>query len=140
MGKTLDHSFDFCQFQRFVNNVGGIGEYPAFSTEPIRVGDRLTQYGFSSVGPPPSRPGVYVVCCYSIWYRHGAEHLLYIGSSVNMFRRVMNINHPYRIAYDRTGAAYTRYLVIDDFRNAERSLIRTLRPLLNIQHNGKKIY
>ena len=127
---------DFCQFQRFINNIGGTDEHPAFPTEPIRVGDRLTQYGFSSAGPPPGEPGVYAVCCSAMWVRHGAEHLLYIGSSANMFKRVMNPNHPYRVAYNRTGSAYTRYLVIDDFRRVERSLIRTLRPWLNIQHNG----
>lgn len=163
MSKALDPSFDFCQFQRFVNNVGGGHGLVSYAgSTPEFIGDRLTQYGFcdwSDLIPHvdekldrwetlPCRPGVYAVCALvtksdpTVFGAEpvGASHLLYIGSAKNIKKRVLSTGHPYQRCVDRlvsernTVVVYVRVLLTNDYLWAERSLIRTLRPCLNIQH------
>ena len=111
------------------------------------------QYGFISdqydkhEGHPwPDMPGVYSISVLqlgydgSVFYGLGYEHLLYIGSSKNIRARLYN-NHQWRERINQRfpyldQAVIVRYKVTDNYLWEERSLIRTLRPILNIHHNG----
>lgn len=152
MSNTIAPAFDFCALQRFVNNVGGCDEHPAFPTAPRWAGDRLTQYGFGErIWMPPAVPGVYAItaCITDCIPRFGGstdfvprgyEHIIYIGCSKNIAKRLEHPDHPWniideRLFADENGRAI-RVLPTEDYRWVEKSLIRTLRPLLNIQHNG----
>lgn len=161
MSKALAPSFDFCQFQRFVNNTGGTKEFPSYADYPEQfLGDRLTQYGFgfwSDMIPHvpkgsdewsthPKRPGVYAISVVPMdldqWpaKQLGYERLLYIGSAKNIHNRLNSQGHWIKKINDRftdrNKLVVVRVLLTDDYLWAEKSLIRTLRPLLNIQHNG----
>lgn len=145
-------AFDYCQFQRFVNNVGGNDEFPAYVFPSIRHhGERLIQYGFihkqwEEEEPWPPLPGVYAISALQMEFDGkqyaaiGSEHILYVGSSQNIRARLYN-NHPW---YDRLidrfslndRACFVRYKVTNNYLWEERSLIRNLRPLLNIHHRN----
>lgn len=155
--------FDFCRIQTLMNHIGGNDEFPAHgSVDPLFHNDRLTQYGFAFwsdmlpftevyVGPykwkeHPPLPGVYaisvVACCIDTGARipTGSEHLLYIGCAKNIAKRLDNPDHWFheimRRLHDADQMVVVRVLLTKDYLWAERSLIRTLRPVLNIQHNG----
>lgn len=64
------------------------------------------------------------------------EHLVYIGSSKNIRKRVLSSHHLYRRLLNRGLFAYTRHIVTEDYISLERQLIRERKPLLNIHHNG----
>lgn len=120
---------NWCAWQREENLAGGPGAYP---TEPIRPGDRLTQYGFNAGGEPPNRCGVYAVCV-----KGPTEHLLYIGSSQHIRSRLMDKKHPWYRLRERLGDdVYLRWHETDDWLPIESSLILTLKPPFNIV--GKK--
>jgi len=133
--------WDFCKAQILINKLGGDEEFPAFPKGA--PGDVLTQFGFDGGHEAtPTGPGVYAVVAvaYSDNARHmGAEHLLYIGSAKNIRARLHSRDHWYNKLYKRMRGAnvYTRHLVNSDYHHIERSLIRTLRPLLNVQHNRR---
>jgi hypothetical protein len=146
-------TMDYCQFQRFVNNVGGGDGFPAFHP-PVAEhhGERLLQYGFTSVqwdpeGEPwPDLPGVYSISVLQLFtignlcHGAGSEHVLYIGSSGNIRARLRN-NHPWyqRIEkrfFDMDQNLFVRYKVTANYQWEERSLIQTIRPLLNIHHRN----
>ena len=85
----------------------------------------------------PSSPGVY-----AIWVRNyrsdaGERHLLYIGSSKNVSKRLESMKHPYRIAYDRLNdyLVFVSFLETDDHINIEKQLIIKHKPILNKQMN-----
>jgi len=150
-------TMDFCRIQRMINQMGGIGEFPAF--QPSKCpGDRLTEYGFCRF--PDSmyfdevrdefryhaRPGVYAVWAVS----HSREadgyvfpqqqHVLYIGSSKNVRSRIETPGHWPQRCLDRNWpnhiSVVIEVLYTDQYRWVERSLIEELRPLLNIQHKN----
>lgn len=86
---------------------------------------------------PPSCPGIYAVVVRN--FSFGSEHVLYVGSAANIRERVRGHLHPYGVVYERLGSAYIvglRFLVCDNYREREREAIRSLRPVLNIHHNG----
>lgn len=91
----------------------------------------------SEFGPPPFG-GVYGVYIRN-YFGRAAEHLLYIGSSQNVNKRVSTSKHPYRkllCRYDKRDVlVYTKTLCIEDFCEAEKILIGHFRPIFNIQHN-----
>lgn len=146
-------SLDYCRFQHFVNSVGGCDDFPAFNPPDNRQhGERLMQYGFIAKqwdpdGEPwPALPGVYAISvlqlCFSdgVWTANGSEHVLYIGSSRNIQARLRN-NHPWHEKIQERffrldQAVIVRYKVTNSFLWEERSLIRTIRPLLNIHHRN----
>ena len=134
------HSFDFCQFQRFVNNTFGSNDYPSFPTTPARPGDRLTQYGFDLAdGPCPDYAGVYAIV--SRAYVFGPhvkahDHLLYIGSAKNIRKRLNGANHPIKKFRRMNCLLFVLYKQTNDYMGVEKSLIKCLRPWFNIQHNG----
>lgn len=129
--------------QRLINELGGLEGYPAFPKETVN-GDRLTQYGFDyGSKATPTEAGVYAVVAFAYDpNKHaslvGSEHLLYIGSSKNIQKRVFHTDHWYTKCYNRFQGSivYTRHLLTDDYLYVEKSLIKTLRPRLNIIHNG----
>lgn len=90
----------------------------------------------SIFGPPPM-PGVYFICAKSELKR--TEHILYIGSSKNMEKRILSPKHPYRILYNRLEKClvYTRCLETENFIELEKQFIKTLRPLLNRRLYGR---
>lgn len=161
MSNALAPAFDFCQFQRFVNNLGGSPEFRAHNVEPEFVDDRLSQYGFqcwSDIVPHldnwrsfvrndyPPFPGVYAITTVAhigrTWDENvlGAQHLLYIGSAKNIDQRLKHPNHWLQRIVDRfkpdDTLLFVRVLLTKDYLWAEKSLIRTLRPWLNIHHRN----
>jgi len=100
------------------------------------------QFGrlFDSISPsafgPPQCPGVYAVCvknCLS-----SKERIIYIGSAQNIFKRVMKLQHPYRLAFSRFNDkyVYTKSIETEDYARLEKELIKIYRPLLNKAHKN----
>lgn len=147
-------SFDFCELQALINERGGLGQYKAY--EPSIYGCRLKQYGFvsqhtASYYDPDAdemrlhqRPGVYAVTVVLLspitGVPAGAHHLLYIGSTSNLQKRIANKDHWPQVCSNRFDDPDHHVMVdvlySDDYRWMERSLIRTLKPWLNIHYNG----
>ena len=163
MSKKRSPSFDFCQLQRLINNVGsGDGLQSHADSRRLYIDDRLAQYGFvihggyqylsSANGKDvwlnhPESSGVYaisVVACDVVegvgQVPIGAEHLLYIGSAKDICARLASKNHWFNTfmkrLHDFDQRITVRTLLTEDYYWAEKSLIRNLRPWLNIQHNG----
>lgn len=95
----------------------------------------------SSPFGPPSAPGVYCVSVFNLQTKK--SQILYIGSSQNISKRVLNTKHPYRVVYDQMRGQFDmavtiRFKECDDFIELEKKLIRRLRPPLNLQHSGKE--
>ena len=150
--------FNFCSFQKFVNKVGGIGPYIAYDPTPDRPGDRLKQYGFrfwlnyleETNGRlwMPSYPGVYAINCAPYDpNNHGipTQHILYIGSSQNIFKRVYDPNHWYmkireRWALERRYILWIDVLRTKDYQYIEKCLIQEIRPLLNVHHKPHLVH
>lgn len=136
-------TLDFCTVQRIINAWGGSNEHRAFIAHPVWRGDRLSQYGFGDLFQvPPECPGVYAVVIakpIEKAFDIDNEHLLYIGSSSNMRRRVRDTNHLLRRIALRPNIhdfTYVRFLETDDYLSIERSLIKTLRPPFNTIYNN----
>lgn len=87
-------------------------------------------------GGPPKCAGVYAVLARNWPGTSGEEHIVYIGSAANVYKRVMNPNHIYRRLYSHVNGClvYTRTFRTEDYREWEKAAIRQFRPLLNIQH------
>jgi hypothetical protein len=87
--------------------------------------------------------GVYAIIIYT---RHNNKHrCIYIGSSNNIEKRIMNLNHVYRKAYDKFTDTdvyvYPIEFICDNYIEMEKKLIIKYQPILNKNHkNGKKIY
>jgi excinuclease UvrABC nuclease subunit len=80
----------------------------------------------------PSEAGVYAVCAKEL--PNGAEHVLYIGSTKNLKKRLASNSHPYRIVYERF-PCYVRFKPTDDYVKLEIKLIKKHRPILNKTYN-----
>lgn len=147
--------FNFCRFQRLVNNVGGIGPYQAYPSKARFIGDRLTQYGFKydfeheyneiDEMSIPRGAGVYAITAINVYHREtgtetGYGHLMYIGSARNIAARVTQPTHWWAKCMRRLDKVdrmvWLHVLLTDDYKWVEKCLIRELRPWLNIQHNG----
>ena len=132
--------------------------YEAMSYYP---NDRTAQYGFcewSDLAPHvpkhtddwhsehPARAGVYAISVVQGTHTNPqdwdftASHLLYIGASQNIKLRLSNPKHWLARCLARFNRPnqilVVRVLLTDDYFAVEKSLIQTLRPLLNKQHNG----
>ena len=104
---------------------------------------RLCGYGFDHpryLSNTDSVPGVYAitVCGASHYTKSGgcvllSEHVLYIGSSMNVYKRLTS-NHP--VWRRGTLPMRVRIFRTENYRQAEAQLIRTLRPWFNLHHNG----
>lgn len=66
----------------------------------------------------------------------GKPRVLYIGSAVNMNRRVSGQAHPYKKLYNRLKDFFVcvGFIETKDYINKEIELIKKYRPLLNKQH------
>lgn len=96
----------------------------------------LTDFEVSAFGRP-NTPGVYAVWVKNLAYEAGLAHLLYIGSSNKIGKRLENMQHPYRVAFNRlSGLVYVSFIETEDRLTLEAELIKRHRPILNIQ--GKK--
>jgi len=92
---------------------------------------QLSEFG------PPDMPGVYAVVVYNAYTK--SMDIVYIGSSRNIHKRVMNPNHPYRKLNDIISFPYfisVKYKVCDNYIDLEKSLIKRLKPKYNLQHTG----
>lgn len=152
---------DYCQIQRLINELGGSGNFPSYKdVEPYYPHDRTTQYGFGEWidmiphlpkgsdywEKHPARSGVYAISVVqgtrtdSNDCEFTASHLLYIGSSKNILKRLSGPKHPLRTYLKRFDKEHhfvvVTVLLTKDYLWAEKSLIKTLRPWFNIQHNG----
>lgn len=118
-----------------------------------KSGLRFTDIGFgeleSGMMPGCDKPGVYAIIAYSITHptRDGRvlpihEHLLYIGSGVNVKRRLSGNHHIYDKFFMLGGyQCMVRILFTADYLEEEKRLIRELKPVFNIQHkDGKAIH
>lgn len=85
-------------------------------------------------------PGVYAVIAYNYfglqhWNRNYSKHILYIGSSKNIEKRVSNGKHPYRKIYDRLSARNIAVVVqwyqTDDYILLEKELIQLVKTPFN---------
>jgi hypothetical protein len=92
---------------------------------------------------PTKGPGVYGIYVSHNYMtfpktRYTPPKLVYIGSSKNVFRRVMSPAHPYRKMYDRFDDKLVtiKDMRIDNYIEAEIILIRHFKPILNKQHHG----
>lgn len=98
----------------------------------------FTEKEFSCDGfAHPSAPGVYAVLVFERLTMNPLR-VVYIGSSKNIHKRVMNPCHIFRRIF-----SITRSLCVsvwcyetDDFINIEKSLIIKYRPRFNRRHNG----
>lgn len=99
---------------------------------PSRLPDVFVGSSFRRHGP-----GVYAVVAIST-VRPYREHLLYIGSSVDMPKRTGGPRHIFSIATSRLHPfiVLCRYYYTWDFRQEEVRLIKELKPILNKHHNG----
>jgi len=93
----------------------------------------------SNIFGPPNYPGVYGV--YVTPYRPKQSYLLnkcckYIGSSKNVYKRIMNPNHIYRILLRKhRGSDYLVWTTTwdtTDYLELEKELIRLIKPEYNI--------
>ena len=87
---------------------------------------------------PPYESGIYGVFVSHRWNECYSEHLLYIGSSKNVAKRVLRPDHYYRIIYNRFSGTdvlvYTKTLLCEEPVESEKILIKYLRPKLNKAH------
>lgn len=110
-----------------------------YNSKPI---GRLFDFADTSPFGLPDTEGVYAVCVnhYKEFNKpKPRERILYIGSSKNMQKRVMNnSNHPYRICYDRFDdfLVYTKSIETEDYVELEKYLIKVYKPLLNKNHKN----
>ena len=82
----------------------------------------------------PNTAGVYAIWSRNMPYESGLEHLLYIGSSKNLFNRLNNKRHHYKTAFNRlSGLVYVSFIETNDYINIENMLIKKHKPILNKQ-------
>jgi len=93
----------------------------------------LNDFEISEFGRP-NTPGVYAVWACNNQNEAGCKHLLYIGSSVRIGKRLQSQSHPYMIAFNRlSGLVYVSFYETDNRINLESELIRMHKPILNKQ-------
>jgi excinuclease UvrABC nuclease subunit len=88
-----------------------------------------------SIFGPPAEPGVYCVFVHNLLT--GKRRVLYIGSSHNIKKRVLNNAHPYMKAFNSfkyPEMVATKTKVCEDYLELERRLIQRLKPEYNIQN------
>jgi len=89
----------------------------------------------------PDTKGVYAICVVrQTYYPTQLKNLrvVYIGSSSNMRKRLMNMKHPYRRCFSILKNYWVScfYIECDNCQDVERSLIKKYKPRFNIQYNG----
>lgn len=85
-------------------------------------------FEFSVVGAM-DEPGVYALVYDGvIWY---------IGSSLNVKKRINNANHPYRRLWNEGTPVACAVYYTNDFIKLEKELINKVQPILNHQHKAQ---
>lgn len=94
-------------------------------------------YMLQSDFSPVYEKGVYAICVRNHMYDSGGEHVLYVGSSKKVNKRIQNHNHPYLIALQRftDSLVYVKSCALENNIEVESILIRHCNPILN--KNGK---
>ena len=95
-------------------------------------------YEISMFGPPESC-GVYVVCISMSDKKKRDRKVVYVGSSVNMQKRLMNQKHIYRKLYNELTPEYlvfTACFETKDHIAEEIRMIKKYRPKYNTTHNN----
>lgn len=95
-------------------------------------------YEISMFGLPESC-GVYAVCISRCDKKKADRKVVYIGSSVNMYKRVMNQAHIYRKLYNELTPEYlvfTAFFETKDHIAEEIRMIKKYRPKHNTIHNN----
>lgn len=101
-------------------------------------------YDFCPFGMPRGK-GVYVVCSRKInleTQEVKKVKVVYVGSSVDIRRRVMAPSHIYRKLYDALSSTHSisvACLETDDHLNEEKRMIEKYRPKFNKQLNGFRL-
>lgn len=89
----------------------------------------------SSCAGPPSQPGVYAVCVmrYDVYMMRRELMVVYIGSSENIAKRVLNTNHYYRRLFSLLKSYLVTVLFYEcsNFLEEEQSLIKKYHPRFN---------
>ncbi len=78
--------------------------------------------------------GFYGVYCIFTTDKDGKNKLHYIGSSINIGKRIANRKHPYMILWDNDMCAFIKYKQTDNYLELEKELIGRLNPPMNKQH------
>jgi len=90
-----------------------------------------------------SKKGVYLVCVKTQYkdFKLGKEKIVYIGSSVNIKKRLSRSSHPYMLLYQKLEQhlVYTRSYLTENHIEVEKLLIKKYKPILNKTYNGKGI-
>jgi excinuclease UvrABC nuclease subunit len=96
----------------------------------------LKDFEISEFGKPSS-PGVYAIWVRNQFYEPGENHLLYIGSTANLYKRLNSNKHYYKITLNKfNGLVWTSFIETNDYRNLEYYLIGKHKPILNKQLNN----
>lgn len=99
------------------------------------------EFTISDIGPTRN-PGVYAVIVLNNSYaeKRFNPRILYIGSSKNIQRRVIQPNHPYRLLFDKMhkdSIVCIGSIETEDYLPLEIELIRKYKPLLNKQNKWR---
>lgn len=88
----------------------------------------------------PEDAGVYVVCVdKGERMRARKERVMYVGSSKNIKKRMVDPTHPLNVLREQCqwpSIVYLRMFICNDYLEKEVQLIRLFRPPMNTQHNG----
>ena len=82
----------------------------------------------------PNEPGVYAVLIRNYSSESGESHIIYIGSSKNIRKRVdVGRGHYYRKVYERfpDKIVFVKFFVTDNYKNIEKYMIKKYKPTLN---------
>lgn len=77
--------------------------------------------------------GVYCVCSKG---KNNKTIIHYIGSSKNIGKRILSMQHPYRILCNNGIRCFIKYKETSDYLELERDLIYKIKPPMNIQNIG----
>lgn len=99
--------------------------------EVPNIDDRFFSNVDTSIFGPPPCSGVYAVC-FSRDLK-SQESILYIGSSLNMKRRMLSRRHPYMKCFITFFDCYiyTKCFPCEDYIELEKKLIAIYKPLMN---------
>lgn len=87
---------------------------------------QLSDFEISPFGRPRSC-GVYAVWARNFPWETGVNHLLYIGSTVNIRKRLENSKHPYMQAYNKLqGIVFISFFETYDYLKLEKNLFRLI--------------
>lgn len=76
--------------------------------------------------------GVYCICSIV----DGINFIHYIGSSIDIGKRLSSSKHPYRVLYNSGHNVYVKFKETDKYIELEKKLISRLNPPINKHYNG----